>query len=560
MQRKWILPQLRSFKDHPLESLALPQFLTSLFLQKGFSNAESAQNFLYPKLRSLSEPELLPDMKRAVERLDVAVRKNERIVLYGDYDVDGVASLALLCRILAAYGIQAKCFLPLRAEEGYGLSTASVERCFQEHNPQLLIVVDCGTNSVKEVAEIRRRGADVIILDHHESASKRPDCTALVNPKLGSDFHYLCSTGVVFKLAHAFLKYHPQPGLDLKEYLDLVALATISDLVPLIEENRILVKKGLKQMERTHWPGLKALMHVAGVKPPIPSFDIGFRLGPRINAAGRLGTAQQALALLLSQDPTESAQIAMNLDVQNRERQAVEKAVVREVDLWLEEHHDPKRDVSIVAGHRDWHNGVLGIVASRVTRRYHRPTFLVGFDSNGVGKGSGRSIEGLSLVAALQHCSHALEKFGGHEMAAGLTVREESFEIFRTCFEEAARALLVPEMLIPHLRFHAEMHGGELLPSVLEWQDALEPFGTANPQPLFLLREVKPVYEPRWMKDKHLRLEFAFEKRRLQAVFFNAPDLPDPPWDIAFHLDRNEFNGNISLQLRIIDIRSSVRN
>ena len=538
---------------------AVPKFLDTLLFQKGFSTTEAAEKFLYPKLKSLSRPELLPGVERAVTRLDVAVRKKERLVLYGDYDVDGVASLAFLSRILAAYGIQAKCFLPLRAEEGYGLSTAGVERCFEEHNPQLLIVVDCGTNSVKEVAEIRRRGADVIILDHHEPTSERPDCTALVNPKLESDFHYLCSAGVVFKLVHAFLKHHPCPGLDLKEYLDFVALATVSDLVPLVEENRILVKKGLKQMENTRWPGLKALMRVAGVKAPIQASDIGFRLGPRINAAGRLGTAQQALALLLSEDLTESARIAANLDVQNRERQAVEKAVVREVDLWVEAHHDPKRDVSIVAGHRDWHNGVLGIVASRITRRYHRPTFLVGFDSNGTGKGSGRSIEGLSLVAVLQYCSHALEKFGGHEMAAGLTVREEKFEIFRTSFEEAARSLLAPEMLIPYLRLHAEIHGEDLSPSILEWQDILEPFGSANPQPLFLLRQVKPACEPRWMRDKHLRLEFAWQSRRHQAVFFNAPDLPNPPWDIAFYLDRNEFNGNISLQLRIIDIRTSVR-
>ncbi len=556
MQRRWILPPGEK-KYLQGASLPLPKCLISLLFHKGFSTEEDTENFLYPKLKSLSAPELLPEMDRAVERLEIAVKGGEQIVLYGDYDVDGVVSLALLCRILSAYGVSAKCFLPLRAEEGYGLSAAGVERCFQEHSPRLLIVADCGTNSVKEVAEIRRRGADVIILDHHEPDSERPDCTALVNPKCGSNYHYLCSAGVVFKLIHAFLKFHPMPGLDLKEYLDLVALATVSDLVPLIEENRILVRRGLKQMENTRWSGLAALMRVAGVKAPVRSADIGFRLGPRINAVGRLGTAQQALALLLSEDPVESARIAVNLDVQNRERQAVEKSVVREVDIWVEAHHNPQRDVSIVAGHRDWHNGVLGIVASRISRRYHRPTFLVGFDSNGTGKGSGRSIEGLSLVEALGRCSHVLEKFGGHDMAAGLTVRKESFEIFRTYFEEAARGLLTEEMLIPLLRLDAEVEGAELSLSLLEWQDTLEPFGSSNPQPLFLLRRIKPACEPRWMRDKHLRLEFVFDRQRLQAVFFNAPDIPNPPWDIAFHLDRNDFNGHISPQLRIVDLRTS---
>lgn len=497
-------------------------------------------------------------MSRAVERLDAAMRNKDRIVLYGDYDVDGVSSLALLSRILSAYGMQAQCFLPLRAEEGYGLSAAGIKRCFQVHSPQLLIVVDCGTNSVKEIAEVRRRGADVIILDHHEFAGERPECVALVNPKLGSDFSYLCSAGIVFKMAHAFFKRNPRSSLDLKDYLDLVALATVADIAPLIGENRILVKRGLKQMEKTRWPGLAALMHVASVKAPVRSSDIGFRLGPRINACGRLGTAQQSLALLLSDDPTESARIATNLDIQNRERQAVEKSVIHEVDLWIKTHHHPQHNVSIVAGHRDWHNGVLGIVAARITRRYHRPTFLVGFDSNGTGKGSGRSIEGLSLVEALGHCSHVLEKFGGHEMAAGLTVREESFELFRTSFEGVARSLLTDEMLIPRLRLDTEIQQTDLILSLLEWQDVLEPFGCANPQPLFFLRGLKPTCEPRWLKEKHLRLDFAFNRQRLQAIFFNAVEyhIPPPPWDIAFHLDRNEFLGSVSPQMRIVDLRA----
>jgi single-stranded-DNA-specific exonuclease len=516
MQRKWILPTER---EHRLGDLDLPPFVISFLNQKGFVDADSAQNFLYPQLKLLSPPEILPEMDRAVERLDAAVRRQESIVLYGDYDVDGVASLTLLRRILRAYGNEAKCFLPLRAEEGYGLSTAGLERCFQEYSPSLLIVVDCGTNSVEEVAEIRRRGVEVMILDHHEPNTERPDCVALVNPKRGSEFHYLCSAGIVFKLIHAFYKRRPLQGLDLKEYLDLVALATVADLVPLIQENRTFVRRGLKQMENTRWPGLAALMRVAGVKAPVRSSDVGFRLGPRINAAGRLGTAQKALALLLSEDPSEAARLATDLDVQNRERQAVERSVNREVDSWLQANHKPEC-VSIVAGSRDWHSGVLGIVASRISRRYHRPTLLVGFGSDGIGKGSGRSIEGLSLVEALRPCSHLLEKFGGHEMAAGVTIHEDGFENFRANFEEITRRLVTDELLIPRLRLDAKIRSAELTMAFLEWQDLLEPFGTSNPQPIFFLQKLKPAFEPRWMREKHLRFEFRLEQQRLQAVFF----------------------------------------
>lgn len=561
MHRRWIFPNtdrdaaaLRLARD-----LEIPDFLARILLRNGFDDTETAADFLQPRLKNLSDPFLLPDMAAAAARVEEALKRQQRIVLYGDYDVDGVSSLTLLNRALAAMDGKVACFLPSRAEEGYGLSAAGLERCFEEHAPELLIAVDCGTNSAREAADIRRRGADLVILDHHELSGDRPECVALVNPKRGADFHYLCSAGVVFKLIHALLKQAPRTDFDLKEYLDFVALATIADLVPLTGENRIFVHRGLEQMARTRWPGLKALMAVAGVRPPLRGGDIGFRLGPRINAAGRLGTALEALQLLLTDDAAEASRIADSLDRQNRDRQNVERLLVLEVEKWVEENFAAERDASIVAGMRDWHHGVLGIVAARVMRRHHRPTLLVGFDEGGLGKGSGRSIEGFSLVETLERCAGHLEKFGGHEMAAGITVQEERFADFRRDFESHARSVVNEEILTPKLRVDAELDLGDISLNLLETQQMLEPYGSANTQPVFAARGIAPALEPRVLKEKHLKLEFDHGRRRVGAIFFHGveQELPRPPWDVAFTVERNEFNGRVDAQMQVVAIRAA---
>src|SRR5207253_429306 len=356
-----------------------------------------------------------------------ALDRRERIVLFGDYDVDGVTSLALLAETLRAYGAIPDLFLPSRMEEGYGLSHDSVQRSIQQFHPQLLIALDCGTSSGAEIFDLRKPGVEVIVLDHHEPKSAAPECVAVVNPKVdpGSPFHYLCSVGIVFKLCHALLKTRPLPEFDLKSKLDLVALGTVADIVPLVEENRMLVQRGAIEIARTSRVGLRKLRQVAGVRPPILPDDIGYRLGPRLNAAGRLSTAEKSLRLLLTNDEDEAAALAIELDQQNRARQEVEKEILAAAIVTIEKQFDAARDAAIVAGARGWHPGVLGIVASRIARRYHRPSIVIGFDENGLGKGSGRSIEGLNLVDALTRCAATLEKFGGHEMAAGLAVHEE---------------------------------------------------------------------------------------------------------------------------------------
>jgi single-stranded-DNA-specific exonuclease len=563
MQRRWILPTIPDsvLTRRLAVELGIPDVVAILLSIRGFSTPDEATLFLDPRLASLHQPEEIPGIPQAVERIVEAVRSQERITLYGDYDVDGVSSLTILCRYIRAAGGLVECFIPDRATEGYGLSTTGVARCLRETIPSLVVAVDCGTNSRAEAEQLLKAGCELVVLDHHEPDPETvgPLCPALVNPKLGPDFHYLCSAGIVFKLCHAMQKASPVQGLDLRDFLDLVAIGTVADIVPLVGENRIFVKAGLRQLGQSRWTGLHALLHVSGAVAPYDPSDIGFKLGPRINAAGRLGSATEALLLLLTDDTNEATRIAAHLDQQNRERQAVERDVTLQAEEWVASNFDPERHATIVAGKKDWHQGVVGIVASRIARRWHRPTLILGFDETGAGKGSGRSIEGLPLVEALGRCSELLDAFGGHDMAAGLSIKESRLGELRERFESATRELISEEDLIPRLRLDAEL---DLCLADEEWldtQDRLAPFGTSNAQPLLFSRGVTPSSTPRVLKEKHLRLELKSSGRRRDAIWFNASlnALPRPPWDVAYIVNRNTWQGRDEAQVQIVAIRSS---
>lgn len=560
-QVRWILPSNvePSLASELSSLLGVPRLIGELLARRGFESVENAARFLDPRLKTLSDPFLLADMDAAVTRIFAAIDARERIVLYGDYDVDGVTSLALMTRVLRAFGAEPARFLPHRMDEGYGLSPDGIARCVEEHHPQLVIAVDCGTASVQEIRTLRESGIDVIVIDHHEPQAELPPCNALVNPKRGTDFHYLCSVGLVFKVSHALLKRRPLPSLDLRELLDLVALGSIADIVPLVEENRVLVRYGLQRIADSKWIGLRALVEVSGVRPPISPGDVGFMLGPRLNAAGRLGTAQDALELLLTEDPRRAREIAHDLDDRNRERRVVEERVVIEAEKQINGWFDPALHAAIVVGAPGWHPGVIGIAASRVQKRYHRPTFVIGFDEDGIGKGSGRSVEGLSLVAALDRCGMHLEKFGGHAMAAGLTLREDSFPAFRDAFLCAARAMLTDEWLLPRLRLDGELALNDVTLNLLDHLDALQPFGIGNHTPVFFARKVSLVGEPRVMKEKHLSLSFRHSRGETRAVWFGAAkhELPRLPWDIAFTVERNEYQGIVRPQVQIKAVREA---
>ncbi len=562
-QTRWIIASPEQLNDDAVRwsEICGCECIARLLARKGFASADEVQAFLKPRLKMLSDPFLLPNMETAVTRIVAAIDRRERVVLFGDYDVDGVTSLTLLAEILRAYGATPDLFLPMRMEEGYGMSRESVERCVDLYRPELLIALDCGTSSAAEIADLRDRGVDVIVIDHHEPKAALPDCVAIVNPKIdpAGAFHYLCTAGLVFKLCHALLKTRPIE-FDLKSRLDLVALGTVADIVPLSGENRAFVQRGSIEIARSTRQGLRKLIEISGVKPPILTDDIGYRLGPRLNAAGRLSTAEKSLRLLLTQNESEATELAELLDKQNRERQEVEKQVFAAAEKKIANQFDPSRDAAIVVFERGWHAGVLGIVASRIAHKYHRPAIVIGFDEKGLGKGSGRSIEGLNLVRALTHCADGLEKYGGHEMAAGLTIREKEIDLFAEQFRRVARELLSDEDLRPRLRLDHEINFSELNFDFLGWHEMLQPFGNGNPQPLLFARKVESIGAPRVVGEKHLALVLRQRNHQRRAIFFGAAQdsLPAQPWDIAFRIRPDEYGGETRLEIRLEAVRESV--
>jgi single-stranded-DNA-specific exonuclease len=539
--------------------LGVSPMLASLLAARNVTDPDEAENFLHPRLASLPDPLETPGLGDVARRLAQAVDRREKVVLYGDYDVDGVTSLAILHRFLSGLGLVANWFLPLRESEGYGLSRDGLDRVFSTIHPSLIVALDCGTSSHEEAAWLAERGVDLVIVDHHEPKNGPARCAALVNPKVSGGNTDLCTAALVFKLCHGIQKITGRREPDLRDFLDLAAMGTICDLAPLRGENRTLARHGLARLSHTKWIGLRTLMDVASVVPPVTTTEVGFRLGPRLNAAGRLNTAEAALKLLITEDDGEARRLAQELDICNRDRQDLEQQVLESALAELEKHFDPARDSAIVVGGDGWHSGVVGIVASRLCRKYHRPALVIGFDENGEGHGSGRSIDGLSLVDTLADCAELLGPFGGHHMAAGLNVHREQFEAFRAKFMRAAAGRLQPEDLLPRIRLDARVEVSELDQSHLEELALLEPCGMGNPAPLFYARAVAPVHGPDVLKEKHVRFRVRGREELLAAIYFNGArdDFPRAPWDVAFKLVRNEYRQRVSLQLEVQHLRTS---
>ena len=538
--------------------LALP--ITQVLINRGYRTAEAASSYLNPQLRQLGDPFDLPDMAAAVDRILAAITNEERIVIYGDYDVDGVTSSALLQRVVQAAGAMVANFLPQRAEEGYGLSADGIARCLKEHKPQLLIAVDCGTSSVREIADLQKQGVDTIVLDHHEPPGELPKCIALVNPKriAGSALGVLASVGVSFKLAHALLKHDKRLAerIDLRDHLDLVAVGTVADIVPLTGENRILVRAGLERLPETQKIGLRALMEIADVPDKVSPYHIGFRMGPRLNASGRLADAMAALELLLTSDAARAAELAKLLNEQNAKRQGIEAQITEEAIAMARVHSG---DRVLVLAREGWHVGVIGIVASRVMQAFHRPTVVIGIE-DGMGKGSCRSVSGFSIVGALQHCAPLLEKFGGHEMAAGLSVKAGKVDELRETLNEFAGRMLKDEDLLPQVRIDAQLKLDDLDADFFEQLERLEPCGTENPTPLFAVEGVHLRGKPRIVGKNHLRFSVTDGDTTAQAIWWGRGDFefPEGAFDVAFTPELNEYGGRESVQLKVRDIRGAV--
>lgn len=564
--------------------LRISPLLAQCLLNRGLSEPEAIARYLEPRLKDLADPFRLPNMEQAVTRLLQARERGESLVIFGDYDVDGVTSTALLLEVLGALGWRAQAYLPHRLEEGYGLSQEGVENCLMKFPTTLLLAVDCGSTAFSTVGWLKERGVDVIVLDHHQVSDPAPAAIALVNPQLGrtgvppaSDlnrdgdrrdacpaFCELCSAGLAFKLAHALVKRGRETGLpgaenyDLRPLLDLVALGTIADIVPLTGENRILVSAGLERMNTTRRPGLVALKQVAQSPPKLGTYEVGFQLGPRLNAAGRLETAEESLRLLRARDLAEALPIAQRLDSQNRERQKIERGIVDEVLGAVRARFNPQTDFVIVEGQLLWHLGVVGIVASRVLQEFYRPTIIVGGDGE-LWRGSGRSIEGFDLAAALRECDDLLVRHGGHAMAAGLTIHPDKLNLFRRRLNELARRALPPERLLPLLRLDAEVGLDEISLASLAELDRLRPTGQGNPGVQFFARNVahQRALQRLGANKQHVKLWLTDGTATQEAVWWNAGEgsLPVGRFDVAFAPQVNEFNGRRAVQLKVLDWR-----
>lgn len=553
--------------------LGVSDVLAELLLRVPVGSADEAREFLDPRLASLRDPFCLTGLAAAVERLSRAIDRGETVTVFGDYDVDGVTATALLVSILRRFGLRPHFVVPRRLEEGYGLSRDAIERALEGRIPALFIALDCGTNSVEEAALLRQRGCDVIIVDHHRSKASVPGDCVLINPHVHDDheggMNELCTVGLVFKLAHGLLKLRREMGderafaIRLKEYLDLVAMGTVADLVPMRRENRILARHGLQILGRTTRPGLRSLMEVAGMElgeEPRP-VDVSFRLGPRINASGRLADAAVSVELLLSEDEAFCREAAAQLDAFNRERQEIERQITERAFATIDQELAHAR--GIVVFDECWHSGVVGVVASRLARKYHRPCIVLGRDG-ALAKGSGRSIVGINLVELLGRCSGLLESWGGHPMAVGVSLPVERVPEFQAAFDGAVGVVMLPGQVNgPTLDIAAWIPLDAVRERTLEELDRLHPFGQANPEPVFATRGVVFDTEPEIFREQHFRFHLhTLTGRRIYGVAWNMSGNVPPvgqPVDIAYQLQWNRFNGRKWVQMDLQAWRESRR-
>jgi single-stranded-DNA-specific exonuclease len=549
-------------------SLGVSRIVAELLVRNGLAEPEPAGRFLAPALATLGDPFLLANVHAAVARLQRALEAREAVTILGDYDVDGVSSTTLLVGILRRLGLAPRYFVPRRQEEGYGLTRAAIDRALDAGRPGLFIALDCGTNSLPEVAYLREKGIDVIVVDHHRSKDEPRADAILINPHVheSADDHawrHLCTVGLVFKLLHGLLKSlraagHPvAQEIKLKDYLDLVALGTIADLVPLHGENRIFARHGLKVLSSTQRRGLIELMHVSALDPAqgIKPVDISFRLGPRINASGRLADAALSVDLLLSDDGDFSRRAARQLEDLNRERQEIEREITEQAEAAVEQRYTGS--AGIVLYEENWHSGVVGIVAGRISRKYHRPAIVFGNEGE-LAKGSGRGIPGVNLVEILGACADCLESWGGHPMAVGVSLKKDRLAEFRSLFDAAIRRTC-GERVEPAIELSGWLEATEVHEQLMAELDQLHPYGQGNPEPLFGLRGVRLPRPPDVFKEQHFR--FAAEDangRRLSGVAWKQAHRLPPvgqPLELVVQLNWNHYNGRKVLQLELQDWR-----
>lgn len=567
---RWIKPSLNSgLAGHLGQRFGISPVVASLLVNRGFTSPEEIHAFLSPSLQALGDPLDVVNMREAVNLVERALSKQQSILIFGDYDVDGVTSTVMLTLFLRQFGLSPRFVVPKRLEEGYGLSMDSLERALVDGKPDLLIAVDCGTSSTKEVNWLRSQGISVMILDHHTSKEELPEDCVMVNPHVHDSaqvkWKNLCSVGLVFKFCHAFIKVMREKGdalaeqMDLREYLDLVAMGTVADLVQLDGENRILVKHGLIRLRKCRRPGVCALMEVAGITlgDEIAPFDIGFKLGPRINASGRLSDASLPIQLLLNNDWTSCSQTARILDSYNRERQDIEREITDQAEVQVESHYI--EDKGFILFDPEWHTGVVGIVASRISRKFNRPCLVLGADSDGQLKGSGRSIDGVDLVEVLKRCTGHILQWGGHPMAVGLTVEERNIDILREAFNASLAQQFPNGLPEPSIRIDAEIEVTDLTENLLADLESLEPYGQGNPEPVFslkgvMLQNINPLGHEHF-KFQLIRPGCAYPLDGVAWGLASRMPLAGVPVDIAIKYHWHSWRGRRSPRITLVDWR-----
>jgi single-stranded-DNA-specific exonuclease len=566
MNARWVSPPETdpALVDACGPALGIPAAVAEILVRRGFRSPEAVKAFLRPHLGQLHPPDLMRGMREAVDRLVEALERSEPVLVYGDYDVDGITSTALLTRVLRGLGARVDWFIPHRIEHGYGFSAAGLA-AVASRGPAVLVCCDCGVGSVGEIRSARALGIDVIVADHHEPGRTLPEATALLNPKqAGCDYpeRELAAVGVTFKLCEALYARLNRPRRELYRYLDLVALGTIADVAPALGENRVFMKFGLQQLAASENPGLRALLELTGLAgQPLTAGSVGFVLAPRINAVGRMGSAAAGVELLLTEDEGEAARLASVLEEENRFRRDTDRRTLEEARARLAE-FDPERDVTIVLASPDWHPGVIGIVASRLVEEFYRPVVLVAVAPDGVGKGSARSIPGFHVYRALAACHEHLLDYGGHAVAAGVRVDSDRFPAFAASFDALARQSLSPADLVREIRIDVDL---ELLDDCGRLHTLLQhfaPFGPGNARPVFAARNLQLVGYPEIVGQDHVKMRVTLNGHALDTIGFRlAPRLREVnpangPLAIAFTLEENEYRGRAELRGKLLDLQT----
>ena len=545
-----------------VKQLHVPHSIARVLYNRGIVEIEDVRRFLRPETDFLHDPFLLKDMDLAVDRLILALREHEKILIYGDYDVDGITAVSILYLFLKDLGGLVSFYIPDRATEGYGISSAGIEEA-HGRGCSLIVSVDCGITSVDEVELAKKYGIDVIISDHHEPGEQLPDALAVIDPKQAEcsyPFTELAGVGVAYKTAQGLIQKLELDSGYIEKYLDLVAIGSAADIVPLVKENRVFVKLGLDKLNRDGLDGVVTLIETAGFRPG--RIDVGqivYGLAPRINAVGRLGNASPAVELLVTRNHLRALKIARVLEEENRRRKRIDTRTLNEALEKMTTEYNPDTDRVIVLAGEDWHPGVIGIVASRIIERFYRPTVMITIE-NGIGKGSARSIPNFDLHSALKSCSDLFLQFGGHKYAAGFTIKAGSIAEFKNRFNEVAINILQPDDLIPKIKIDDEIVLDIVTPELIRMINLLAPFGPGNACPLFVSYGLTVVGEPRIVGHNHLKFRVNQNNVVIDAIAFNRGEdierlRKTPVIDLAYNIEENNWMDRKNIQLKVKDLR-----